>query len=204
MASSLAGPKTTVMQMSMPGAGPGIGMKMIYIDPLFRCFDCDACDLERKGCGCSRRENDDGTLDDPGCFLCEPKLYARSPCVPRGDADALAQYNRQKSAYETLCVDLDKLLEAFGPDSSFVARLRELIADLAAARRPRRPSHLAMNLSFETTEALANHYEGVRDGDLAFVMQNRLTYAHHADGRAWLPVMGGLGVGVNAPATDGR
>lgn len=52
-----------------------------------QCGKCDACELERIGCGC------DGALDD-GCFLCRPGHHKRPPCyvtdpvperVPRPD-----------------------------------------------------------------------------------------------------------------------
>jgi hypothetical protein len=34
---------------------------------------CNACAIERMGCGC------DGALDD-GCFLCSPDVHQRPPC----------------------------------------------------------------------------------------------------------------------------
>lgn len=52
-----------------------------------KCGKCDACELERIGCGC------DGALDD-GCFLCRPLKHTRPACyvsdplperVPRSD-----------------------------------------------------------------------------------------------------------------------
>lgn len=42
-----------------------------------RCGKCNACEIERIGCGC------DGSLDD-GCFLCEPERHQRPTC-PRGN-----------------------------------------------------------------------------------------------------------------------
>lgn len=182
----------------------------------FRCHDCPACDLQRRGCACDELEDDEGTPVPASerCFVCVPGHHPIPACVPRGAAvtlgdgtvvtetagDAMIAYQRKKKAYELLVADLDALLEGFGPDSVHVEALRTLLFNMA--RPPRFSPKWALKgrgraqaLVYATVEALFDSLtdplpiEPPYDGDIAFVNNIQAYFAYDARTRTWARIM---------------